>query len=286
MIARSVFRLAGMLTVLQFGAAVRPQQPALPLPDIHQLVCEVAKHQKQVETVRENYTYSSLLTIQFFDSKGHLKGTETEEHENFYVNGYLIGRVVKKDGQPLSDEGQNKQTKSIAKVVKKVEKAPHAAPTLEALGISVGRLLDLVDASNLRREDEFQGRPVLVFDFAGRADAKAHGLDEKITKGLKGIFWIDEADREVVHMEASVDHDIHLVWGGFATIKKGTRFHIYQAPVSDGLWLPTSFYGVMQARMLGIQMSARGTERDYDYKRFNIESLQGKDIKVLPEKKQ
>ncbi len=74
-----------------------------PLPPIPELMHEVEQHQKQLEKVRENYTYSSLQTTQDIDSGGQVKKTETEEGEDFFVNGHVIERMVKKNGQPLSD---------------------------------------------------------------------------------------------------------------------------------------------------------------------------------------
>ena len=70
--------------------------PAAPLPEIRQLMREVQEHQKQLEKVRENYTYTSLHTTQDIDGNGHVKKTETEEYEEFYVNGHPIGRSSRK----------------------------------------------------------------------------------------------------------------------------------------------------------------------------------------------
>ena len=45
--------------------AQRPATP--PLPEMHQLMREVMDHQKQLDKVRESYTYSSLQTTQDID---------------------------------------------------------------------------------------------------------------------------------------------------------------------------------------------------------------------------
>ena len=59
---------------------------------------EVTEHQKQLEKVRENYTYSAAQTTQELDSNGQVTKTDTTELEIFYVNGQPIERLVKKDG--------------------------------------------------------------------------------------------------------------------------------------------------------------------------------------------
>ena len=40
---------------------------------------EVEEHQKQLDKVRENYTYTSLQTTQDMDANGQVKKTETRE---------------------------------------------------------------------------------------------------------------------------------------------------------------------------------------------------------------
>jgi hypothetical protein len=44
---------------------------------------EVQEHQKQLDKIRENYTYTSFQTTQDIDAKGQIKKTETAEYEAF-----------------------------------------------------------------------------------------------------------------------------------------------------------------------------------------------------------
>ena len=95
--------LKAILALLLLASALTAQQAAnAPLPDIRQFMSEVQTHQKQVERVRENYTYNSLQTTENLDQNGKVTRTETEEGEDFFVNGHVIERTVKKNGQPLS----------------------------------------------------------------------------------------------------------------------------------------------------------------------------------------
>ena len=66
-----------ILPLLLAPVALAHQAANPPLPDIHQLMREVHEHQKQLEKVRENYTYSSVETNQELDSKSHVIKTET-----------------------------------------------------------------------------------------------------------------------------------------------------------------------------------------------------------------
>jgi hypothetical protein len=266
----------------QLAPAQKATEP--PLPDIRQLMNEVQDHQKQLEKVRENYTYTSMQTTQDIDSNGQVKKSETEEAEDFFVNGHVIERTVKKNGQPLNDHDAQKETERVTKLVEKAQKTP-PEQALEGPTISVSRVLELMDVRNPRREN-WRGRPSIVFDFAGRKDVKTHGLAEDASKKLEGTLWVDEADREVAHMEVQFDDNFRVVGGLFANIQKGSNFRFDQAPINGELWLPIGAEGTMQARLLLFKnLRQHFMERDYDFKRFHVEAEQMKDAKPAPEKR-
>lgn len=262
------------------AALSQAQQAAVaPLPAIPQLMREVVDHQRQLEKVRENYTYSATLTIQDIDAGGQVKKTETEEQEIFFVNGHAVGRTVKKNGQPLSGHDLDKETEHVTKLVEKAEKTPTDQP-LEGQEISVSRLLNIMDVRNERRES-YRGRPAIVFDFVGRKDAQTHGLAEDASKKLQGTLWVDEADRQIAHLDAVFNDNFHIGGGVVANVQKGSNFHFDQALVNGEVWLPTGAKGSVQARVLLVKSYRQHfTERDYDYKRFHVEAEQGKDAKV------
>jgi hypothetical protein len=254
-----------------------------PLPEVRQLMQDVQNHQRQLDKVRESYTYTSLQTTQDIDANGQVKQTETEENEDFFVNSHLIERAVKKDGQPLSDHDQQKETERVTKLVEKAEKTPPGQP-LEGPNISVTRVLEIMDVRNERRV-KFRGRPAIVVDFVGRKDAKTHGLAEDASKKLQGTIWIDEADHQVAHLEVSFIDNFHVIGGLFANIQKGSNFHFDQELVNGELWLPTGGEGTMQVRVLLLKnLHQHFIERDYDYKRFKVETQQAKDAQTAAPK--
>lgn len=277
----SLFRVAGIGAMLLMSAAARAQSASSqPLPDIAKLMHEVIDHQKKLEKVREAYTYSSFQTVQTIDANGRVTKTETSETEDFFVNGHFIERTVKKNGKPLYEHDQQKETERLTKLVEKAEKTPSGQP-LEGPTISITRVLEIMQSKNPRRE-MFRGRPAIVFDFVGRKDAKTHGLAEDASKKLQGTIWVDEADREVAHLDVSFDDNFHVAGGLVANVQKGSNFHFDQAPVEGELWLPTAGEGTIQVRILLLKnMRNHFTERDYDYKVFRVDAQQMKDAKVV-----
>jgi hypothetical protein len=277
------FPLAGLLLPLPAALPAHAQQTAAkPLPEIPQLMREVEEHQKALEKVQENYTYSSLQTTQDLDSNGRVKKTVVEEREVFFVNGRAIARLVKKDGKPLAGDELDKETK---RVTKEVEKAEKPAKPKEGQDLSVSRILAVVEVRNPRRES-YRGRPTIIFNMVGRKDAKAHGLEEEVYKKLQGTVWIDEADRQIAHLDVAFDDNFHVAGGLVANIQKGSNFHIDQAPVNGEIWLPDGFEGTAQIRLFLVKgLRQHFTERDYNYQRFRVDAQQGKDAKVVAEKK-
>ena len=254
-------------------------QKDAPLPDVRQLMREVVEHQKHLDKIRENYTYNSSQVTEDLDAAGKVTKNESTDNEDFFVNGHVIERKVKKDGQPLSQHEEEKESERIQKLVERAQNTPADQP-LEGQTVSISRLLEIMNVSAARRE-VYRKRPAIVFDFTGRKDAKTHGLMEDASKKLEGTILIDEADRQVAHLEVTFTDDFHVAGGLLANIRKGTNFRFDQEPVADGLWLPTGSEAMLQARVLLLKnMRQHFREKVYNYKRFTVETEQGKDEKV------
>jgi hypothetical protein len=280
---RRLWLITGLLFLVSCGSFGLSQQTAeAPLPDIRQLMREVQEHQKQLDKIRENYTYTSYQTTQDIDASGQIKKTETAEYEVFFVNGHIIERKVKSNGELLDEHNRQKETERISKMVEKAQKTPREQ-SLEGPSISISRVLEIMDVHHPRRES-YRGSPAIVFDFIGRKDVKTHGMAEDASKKLQGTIWIDEAGRQVAHLEVSFNDNFRLVGGLLATIQKGSSFRFDQAPVNGEIWLPTGGEGTFQARVLMVKnLRQRFSERDYDYKRFKVETHEAKDAKIAPE---
>jgi hypothetical protein len=279
----AVYSSALFFPLLVTPLALAQQAAQKPLPDIRQLMSEAREHQKQLDKIRENYTFSVAQVTQELDGKGHVTKTESTNSEVFFVNGQAIEREVNKDGKPLSEHDQQKETERVTKAVEKAQNPKSGKPNND--NVSLRHILDVVDVRNPRRES-YNGRATIVFDFVGRRDFKAHGLSEDLSKKLQGTVWIDEADRQVARMEATFNDNFHVAAGFLANVQKGTSFRFDQAPVNGEIWLPSGTDINLQMRVLLFKgVRAHITEHISDYKRFRVETGQAKGTKVVTEKK-
>ena len=134
------------------------------LPDAATMLREVEAHQKQLDKVRENYTFRAVQTVRQLDSSGNTKKVETEDHEVFFVNGHQVQKLVRKDGKDLSPDQARKEQDRVNKEVLKISKPGYVNPDKDE--ITVARLLQIVTFSKPRRV-RLNERDTIVFDFAG-----------------------------------------------------------------------------------------------------------------------
>jgi hypothetical protein len=271
-----------LLPAMLVGQSSKPTEK--PLPDLRQLMAEVEEHQKQLEKIRENYTYSSATVSEYLDGKNKVTKTETEENEVFFVHGSPISRKVKKDGKPLDESEQKKETERVTKAVEKAEKPTDEKKQKEEDELSLVHFLDIVEIQQPHREN-FRGRPTIVCEFTGRKDAKTHGLGQDLVKKLRGTMWIDEQDHEVSRFEAVFYDNFHIGGGLLANIEKGTRIRFDQAKINGEIWLPNATEAYLTARLLLLKgIHQHVVEQDSNFQRFHVETQQNKDVRVVKEK--
>src|SRR5271154_646636 len=179
---------AGALLVSLGWPAFAANEPAA-LPDAATMLREVEAHQKQLDKVRENYTFRAVQTTRQLDSSGTMKKVETEEHEVFFVNSQRVQKLVRKDGKDLSPDQARKEQDRVNKEVLKISQPGYRNPDKDE--ITVSRLLQIVTFSRPRRV-RLNGRDTIAFDFAGDEHAKTKGRGEEALKKVSGTIWIDE----------------------------------------------------------------------------------------------
>lgn len=233
---------------------------------------EVEAHQKQLDKVRENYTFRAVQTTRQLDSSGNTKKVETEEHEVFFVNGHRVQKLVRKDGKELTPDQARKEQDRVNKEVLKISQPGYTNPDKDE--ITVTRLLQIVTFSRPRRVP-LNGRDTIAFDFAGDQHAKTHGRDEDALKKVSGTIWIDEADREVSRMSATLDENYHVGFGLLASVAKGSNVVFDQALIRNEAWLPTAMALHLQARAFLVAGFRAEIDVRFDqYRKFQTDAVQ------------
>jgi len=258
-----------------------PQTPDPPLPDVPTLIQQVREHQRQMESVQENYTFHETQVSQELNKNGTVKKTESVEFEIFFVNTHEIRRLIKKDGQDLDPDQQKKVQDQVMKEVEKAQQTPPGQAPQGEDSISVSHILAMAKVSVPRREI-MDGRSTIAFDFAGDPHAKAHNVAEEAALRTSGTFWIDEKDRQVRRLVAQLDSNVHAGFGLFS-LGKGSTLTFDQKLVNNELWLPTGATINLIAHAIGvIGIRANIQVTDNDYEKFHATAQQQPGTTVVP----
>jgi len=261
-----------------------PKKSQVQLPDLKVLFKEIDENQKAVDKLKENYAGTRVEEETEFEKDGRVKKTELKEYTFFYLNGDEVSTLVKKDGKPLSDAEQKKESERVQKEIQDIQKREAKKKAKDEKAKEEGTKKDDDDPDietflracqfvNPRRE-RFRGQDVLVFDFEPNPEYKAHKLFEKVVQKLAGVIWIDEQAHDVARLEAYFVGDFRFAGGLIANLQKGTSFIFEQAYINNEVWLPTSMEAHVGVRLLLLKgFNFNAVTRYSDYKKFNVETV-------------
>jgi hypothetical protein len=263
-----------------------PPKSQVKLPDLKALFTEIDANQKAIDKIKEKYSGARVEEESNYDGKGKVTEHHLNEYSFFYLAGFEVSTLVKKEGKPLSDDEQKKENektrkqiehiqKSVAEKLAKKEKAKEEGKQEkeDKDDVSIETFLHACQFVNPRRE-RFRGQDVLVFDFEPNPDFKPHKLAEKAIQKLAGVVWIDEKAHDVARLEAYFIGDLKIAGGMLANLQKGTSFAFEQEYVNNEVWLPTYEEAHVSVRVLlvkGFRVSS--VTRYSDYKKFNVDTL-------------
>lgn len=259
---------------------VSPAQSAPPIPDVPTLLNQVRDHQRQMDSIQENYTFHETDLIRELNKNGSVKKTETDEYEIFFVNTHEVRRLISKDGKDLDPGQQKKEQDRVTKDVEKAQQTPPGQSPNGEVVISVSRILAMTNFSSPRRV-QLDNRSTIAFDFTPNPRAKAHGIAEEAARHTSGTVWIDEQDRQVRRLVARLDSKIHAGFG-MLSLGPGTNLTFDQKLVNNELWLPTGADIDLNGHALGLLgFRADVQVTDNDYKKFHADAQQQPGVMVV-----
>ena len=172
---------------------------------------------------------------------------------------------MKRDGKDLNPADRKSDDERVKHEAKKYAKSG-VGENREMVALT--QILGIMNISAPHRA-MLNGRATLAFDFTGDPDAKTHGMAEKAAKKIAGTVWIDEADRDVVRLDALFDDVFSVGWGLFASIQSGTSVVFEQSRLGEGFWMPATPKFTFAARRVSRQQRARNIHvKDFDFQRF------------------
>ena len=232
-------------------------------PDTAAFLAQVAEHQKKVEALLCQYTFTDKTTDYVLDKDGHVRSQHTD---TYYVTPTMyefFDLHISHDGKPVSQENLERQMKKIEQRMKEDERKAQRNETIHPKDQMV--LADIITRSDFTpiRWEQADGLKTIVYSFESKAANRSKGdLAERITGDLKGTMWISPDEKQVVRMEfASVSP---LTLGLLGTVK-GFQGVAEQQEVHGEFWGPTRQEYVANGRELlkGFRIRAVSEFSDY-----------------------
>jgi hypothetical protein len=104
---------------------------------------------------------------------------------------------------------------------------------------AIDDVADTLDLALDHRETR-NGRDVLVVTFTPKPNADPQTREGRIAQHFRGRIYVDEADAEVMRVEATAVDDITYGLGVIARVGKGASGTLVRERVDGDTWMPTS----------------------------------------------
>jgi hypothetical protein len=266
-----------------------PARATSALPEIEALLKAVEQNQKNLEKLREDYTYTMVQTEYEVDGKGNVGQKSEKEYEVFYLGNWQIQKLVAEGGKPLPPDKAKKEEERIQKTIRDYQKAKTKEERerlkeeqRKAEGkankkdeddddLTLSDILRICQFSNPRKE-RFRGQEVVVFEFDPRPGYKTRNRAESLIQKMTGVVWIDDNGKQIVRLEARLLENYKVGAGILGSLNKGSAFVFEQEKVRNEVWLPSYAEVNATARILFKGFKFNSVMRFSDYKKFNVES--------------
>jgi len=218
-VGRTLLGIAATLLVATTSAQERP------LPNRQQFFDSARANLERSQARQASYAYRERRRALHTNPFGRLgSGTGTEEFQVTPLpDGGIERTLVARDGQAVKG-GQTTRSRPRARTSKRSAVADTADT------------LDFV----LDHREHVNGRDVIVVTFSPREGAQPETREGKLARLFRGKIFVDEADAEVVRVEATAIDDINYGLGVVARLNKGAMVTLVRERVDAETWFPTS----------------------------------------------
>jgi hypothetical protein len=296
------WRVALLVGLLPWGAFADDESSSAPIvaadntsapivEDTRAFLEEVRRNLQSDGALLEQYTFIETYTEKRLDGGGAVKKTKTETYEVYPSTEprKLYRRLVARDGRPISEkelaERDRKQEERIAR-----REGRRAAQTEQQRAAREAerqrKEREVID--EVFRMDEFRitgrepvdGRAAIVVEFEPRPGYKPVTEGGKVVQKFAGKAWIDEADHQLVRLEATLLDSIGVGPLKIARLQKGASAYFVRRKVNGEIWLPSEARFSGKAKVLLVFGGVLDvTSRYFDYRKFSV----GTEEEIMPE---
>ena len=274
--ARMIFRAVAMellaAGVLCTSSPAQITASESAFPDTETLIPRVAQHQKQIETLLNQYTFTDKDTLSMLDRKGAIR---SQHSDTYYVTPTpyeVFALHVNRDGTTVTQHDLERQEKVIESKLRNDERQAQKSPDLHPKATLL--FADIILRSQFKplRWEDVNGISTVVYAFEPKAKPSHRGdMDAKISGDMRGTMWVLPQEAEIVRMEFSSVSPVGLNW---LTNVKNFEGFVEQRKVNGEVWLPSHQEFTAQGRELIVGFRIRRVSQFSDYLKATTDAFQ------------
>src|ERR1039458_10191846 len=213
--------------------------------------------------IARNYTFLQRVEYRHLDAEGRVKVSEVQTYDVTLQEGTPYRQLVQRDDRPLPPTEQKKAEESLALSIaeRRQETGTERAKRLSAYERRPDwqreAWSELPDAFEFRLagEGRLGGHSYFIIEATPRQGYQPRSGTARWFRSLKGRFWVDQQEHQIVKVEVEVMDPISV--GSFLVrVAKGSRATLDLTCVGGGVWLPDRLQVFASAR-LGLVRSVR-----------------------------
>jgi hypothetical protein len=226
-----------LLVASVYGQSQPPSPPEDAFPEMDSLVPRVAQHQKELEKLLTQYTFTDKTTVYTLDKRGQVRSQHADTYYITPTPYEVFVLHVAHDGKPVSESNLNKQQREIEHKIRMYEKKEQKQGELQPKDSLLFGDIILKSKFTPLRWEEKNGQRLLVCSFEPKSQRPQGDLNSRIAGDMRGKMWISPEDAEIVRMDFTSVSPINL-GGGFLGNVKGFDGFVEQQKVHGEAWLP------------------------------------------------
>ncbi len=234
----------------------------------------------------KDYTFHELTQQKQLDKRGRMSGSESTLSEVLMLGGRPYGRVLERDGKPLSEKDAAKEQSKLDKeAAKRAKETDRDRAKFERDRLEERRFArEIPDAFTFRLlgEETLDGLPVWKIEAQPKPGYKPRERRADLLTKVRGTLWIEQTGYQWV--KADIDVVGTISWGLFVLrIPPGAKIGFSQTRVNDEVWLPRQVHVRADAKLALLKTFRLDLDVAYsNYRKFRVES-QILDTKELPQ---
>jgi hypothetical protein len=236
----------------QLSASASASAPSAPdpFPDLDVLLPRVAQHQKEVEKLLTQYTFTDNTTIYMLDKAGNIRSQHTDTYYVTPTPHEIFVLHIAHDGKPVPENNLKKQEREIEHKLSMYEKKEQKSGELKPKDSLLFGDIILKSKFTPLQWEERSGKRLIACAFEPKSRPARQGdLMDRVAGDMKGKMWISLEDQEIVRMEFTGVSSLSLGWGVLGSVK-GFDGYVEQKVVRGEAWLPSHEEFVASGREL------------------------------------